>query len=221
MIEYARHLEEYQDYNESSFSTLVPEPQWGNKLLAETYLKKYWLSESEYQAVWKPIQDQIFLPSAAFPQSILQPKYQFIALTGGCLFLEDDFRHFQKAITQVGDSQFVVIQSSQEYTTGEPMFRMKYPANISWEELISGDYISAVIFGMGYNEYYVFGTTGLWAKYSATDNEHPFYLISFQPDVAHFFTKEFNQSREEQDRIYEHLPPEYKFSKSLLQNQHR
>ena len=36
---------------------------------------------------------------------------------------------------EVGEEYFVVIQHSQDFTEGEPMFRMKFPVNISWEEL--------------------------------------------------------------------------------------
>ena len=83
-----------------------------------------------------------------------------IALRGGNLFVEEDFLQLQKAMQEVGEEYFVIIQHSQEFTDGEPMFRMKFPVNITWEELTSGNYISAVLLEMSYNEYFVFGKSG-------------------------------------------------------------
>lgn len=68
----------------------------------------------------------------------------------------------------------------QEFTDGEPMFRMKFPVNITWEELTSGNYISAVLLEMSYNEYFVFGNSGSYGKYSANDYEHPMDMNSLE-----------------------------------------
>jgi hypothetical protein len=41
MIEYIRHIEEYSVYGHSSYSTQLSSEKWGDKKLAEEYLKKY------------------------------------------------------------------------------------------------------------------------------------------------------------------------------------
>lgn len=94
--------------------------------------------------------------------------------------MEADFKQLQKAMLAVGDSHFVVIQTSQDFAEGEPMFRMKFPVGISWGELMSGNYISAVLFEMNCNEYVVFGNSGKIGKYAASDQNHPQDIIGFK-----------------------------------------
>lgn len=210
MIEYLKHIEIFFNYWFGDFSKLVPSDQWGDKKLAEEYLQKYWLAEEEYLNVWKPIQDKIFVQDKGLPDLVYHPEFEMMALRGGCLFLEEDFKQLQKAMQEVGEKCFVIIQRSQEFTDGEPMFRMKFPVSITWEELISGNYISAVLFEMSYNEYFVFSESGNWGKYSANDYEYPLDIIGFKPGLAPIFQEHFKQSKEEQEEIREWLPQEYK-----------
>lgn len=210
MIEYMRHIDEYSNYGHSSFSNLVPSGQWGDKKIAEEYLQKYWLPEQEYLSVWKPIQDTIFVQGKSLPDLIYHPEFEIMVLRGGCLFLEEDFKQLHKAMQEVGEEYFVIIQHSQEFTDGEPIFRMKFPVNITWEELTSGNYISAVLLEMSYNEYFVFGKNGRYGKYSANDYEYPMDIIGFKPELASIFRERFKQSKEEQEEIQEWLPQKYK-----------
>lgn len=210
MIEYIRHIEEYYNYGHSSFSTLVPSDQWGDKKLAKEYLQKYWLPEQEYLSAWKPIQDKIFVQGKSLPDLVYRPEFEMIALRGGCLFLEEDFKQLQKAMQEVGEEHFVIIQHSQYFTEEEPIFRMKFPTTITWTELTSGNYISAVLLEMSYNEYFVFGESGNYGKYSANDYEAPLDIIGFKPALAPIFREYFKQPQEEQEAIREWLPQEYK-----------
>lgn len=210
MIEYIKHIDEYSNYKHSSFSKLVPSNQWGNRELAEAFLQKYWLTERDYQRNWKPVQDKIFYPDEGLPHMIYLPEFKIIPLRGGCLFVEEDFKQLQNSMQQVGDRNFVIIQNSQEFTEGEPMFKMKFPVNITWDELVSGNYISAVLFEMSYNEYFVFGENGNWGKYAASDYEHPLDIIAFKPELSSFFQEHFRQWKEEQEEIEGGLPQVYK-----------
>lgn len=211
MKEYLRHIEYYtENYWFSTSSTLVSSDQWGNKKLAEEYLQKYWLPEQEYLSVWKPIQDRIFVQGKILPDLIYHSDFEMIALRGGCLFLEEDFKQLQQAMQEVGDEHFVIIQNTPDFMDGEPMFRMKFPVNITWAELTSGNYISAVLLEMDYNEYYVFSESGSWGKYSASDYEHPLDIVVFRPELASIFREQLKQSREEREEIWTWLPQEYK-----------
>lgn len=210
MIEYIRHIEEYVNYWYGDFSKIVPSSIWGNKVVAKKYLKKYWLSEEEYCSFWKPIQDKIFISKNEFPDLLYTSEYEILALRGGCLFLQEDYEQLQKVLLKIGETEFVIIQSTQDFTEGQPMFKMKFPVNTSWEELISGNYISAIIFEMNYNEYYVFGASGVWGKYSATEFEYPLDIIGFKSEFEAVFKQQLKQQKEEQDEILEWLPLEYK-----------
>ena len=97
--------------------------------------------------------------------------------------MEKDFLELQQAILQAGETHLIIVQKSQDFTDGEPMFRMKFPADISWQELTSGNFISSVLLELDYNEYYVFGATGKWGKYAATDYDFSMDIIGFKPDI--------------------------------------
>ena len=63
---------------------------------------------------------------------------------------------------------------------------------------------------MSYNEYFVFGMSGNYGKYSANDYEYSLEIIGFKPELAHIFQGHFRQSKEEQEEIREWLPQKYK-----------
>jgi hypothetical protein len=211
MTAFERHIEFYRlNYAHQHFSKLVPEDKWGNKKLAEEYLQKYWLPEQEYLSIWKPIQDKVFVQGKSLPDLIYHYEFNMIVTIGGCLFAEEDFLQLQKIMQEVGEEYFVVVQNGQEYTNGEPMFRMKFPVNITWKELISGNYISAVLIEMSLNEYYVFGASGKWGRYSATDYILSLGIIGFKHELASIFKEHFQQSKKEQEEIQEWLPLNYR-----------
>ena len=211
MREFDDHLSYYlSEYAFMYYSKLVPQVNWGNKDLAAQYLQKYWLPEQDYLSTWKPIQDTIFIQGKGLPDLIYKAEFEMIALRGGCLFIEEDFLQLQEVMRVIGEEYFVVIQHSQDFTEGEPMFRMKFPVNITWEEITSGNYISAILLEMSYNEYFVFGSRANWGKYSASDYENPVDIIGFKPELASIFQAHFKQPKEEQEEIREWLPQKYK-----------
>lgn len=202
MTEFERHIEFYsRDYPHQHFSRLVPEEKWGDKKLAKRYLQKYWLPEQEYLSIWKPIQDKIFIQGKSLPDLIFRPGFEMTVANGGLLFTERDFKQLQRAMQDIGEKYFVVIQSGQNYTNGEPMFKMKYPVNITWQELSNGNYISAVLLDMSFNEYYVFGASGSWGKFVATDYIRSLDIIGFKSELSPLFKKIFKISK----RHYKHL----------------
>jgi len=207
MIEYKRHIEEYFNYMHSSFSKLIPQNEWGNKKLAEEYLQRYWLTNQDYFNVWKPIQDRIFIQNNCFPDLVFLTEFKILALKGGCLFVEEDFKKLQQIMIEIGESYFVIVQQSQDFTEGEPMFRMKFPVNISWSELTNGNYIAAVLFEMSYNEYVVFGASEKWGKYSANDYKYPLDIFGFKPEYVSIFTNIFEEYNKK--IVHEMLPPQY------------
>jgi len=224
MTEYARHLEEYIEDFYREATPLPPDYKWGDRELAEEYLRKYWLPEQEYFDVWKPIQDRVFridkkvyvngewIPdSSLLPDIVFPPEFKMIAMIGGCLFGDEDFKQLQKALLEMGEKYFVVIQRSQEvFMFGISMFRMKFPVNITWEELTSGNYISAVLVKMLFNEYFVFGKTGNWGKYVATDYVWPLDIIGFKPKLSKIFEKHIVLTDADRENLSGCLPQNYR-----------
>ena len=210
MREFEQHLDFYENYWWAGFSKIVPEPQWGNKKIAEDYFDKYWLPQMEYETIWKPIQDKIFVnQEKSLPEPVFSEHFSLLALRGGCLFLEEDFKQLQQCLLAIGEKNFVVIENTFNGKLQEPAFRMKFPSDITWDEMISGNYISAILLEMYHNEYYVFGESRNWGKYSASDYTWPLDLIGFKPEYSTLFEEKFKQAEEEKQKIKEWLPLAY------------
>lgn len=210
MNEYQKVLEEYIDKDYSKL-TIFSLRDWGNRDIAENYLKKYWLSQAEYKEVWKTLQDQIFIHQhKGLPALVFPDQYQLLALRGGYLFTKEDFEQLKKCFLAIGDQYFVIIQNTFNKTLRIPAFKMKYPSTITWQELMSGNAISSILCGSLDKEYFVFGESTAWGKYSANDYIHPLDIIGFKPEFSTLFKNVFRQPKEEWEEIKEWLPPAYK-----------
>lgn len=211
MIEYEHHIEKYSLLGYHMYSHVVPESEWGDKKLAKSYLEKYWLSQAVYDKKWHPIQDKIFTnQEKGLPAQVFSEQYELIALRGGFLLEEVDFKELQKCMLNLEDKHFVVIENTFGGKLDEPPFRMKYPTNISWKELMSGNFISSILFEMFHKEYFIFSDSGVWGMYAANEYDKPLNIIGFKPEYSAIFNKNITQSKEEWKEIKENwLPPSY------------
>jgi hypothetical protein len=159
-----------------------------------SYFEKYWLDRKEYIDKWLPIQNTIYDGAGnVFPDVKFKSEFEIIALRGGLIFTEEGFALLQQCMLQIGDSHFVIVENANEYEPhhGEPILRFKYPANITWDELTSGGYVSLELFQIPVKEYFVFGDTGTWGKYVANDYVYPLDIIGFQKEYAEVFREHF------------------------------
>lgn len=211
MIEHTKILNEYAHNAYSMYSKSIPESEWGNKEIASEYLKSYFLSIDEYTQKWEPIQRSIFQNELkGLPAKVFKEGFTLMAIRGGILFEREDFENLQNCIKAIGDKNLVIVQNDFGGAVEKPLLRMKYPVDITWKSLMSGNFVSTVLFEMFANEYFVFSESGNWGKYSANDYENPLDIIGFKPELAHIFQEHFKQAKEEQEEIREWLPPEYK-----------
>jgi hypothetical protein len=187
----------------------VPKSEWGNRHAAEQYLEKYWLPTQEYEFQCRPVQDQIFIPNKWLPEIIFPSSYNVLLSRGGCLFLSEDFLKLQQCFLEIGDRFIFVVENTFGGKLQEPPLRMKYPADITWEELTSGNYISAMILDSSHKEFYVLGETPAWGRYAASDARNPLDLTGFLHDRAAVFQNKFNLPEQDQQEIRAWLPPVY------------
>jgi len=207
MKEYAPLLEAYShDY----YKMFIGD-ELDNKIIAEQYFEKYWLPEQEYLTKWKPLQDQIFVDQRnGIHEAIYLSTFEMLALRGGVLFVQEGFEQLQSCIKTVGDKNIVIIQNTFGYISSPPPFRMKFPVDITWEEISSGDFISEAFLYVYLNEYFVFSESASWGKYAASDTIFPLDLIGFKPEHALVFKEQFKQSEEEREEMKGWLPEKYK-----------
>jgi hypothetical protein len=211
MKEYQGILDYYSSNEFDWFSKLVLDGDWGDIVVGEQYLEKYWLNEIEYIKIWTPIQNRIFVPDTlGIPEPTFQDGYEMLIFEGGCLFTFETFTKLKKSMLDLGEEYFVVIENSLIENQQEPAFRLKFPVNISWEELTSGNFVSSTFIESIYKEFFVFGQSGFWGKYSAPDYEFPLDVLVFKADVQNVFKFSFNQAKEEQEKLSKWNPNRYK-----------
>ena len=187
---------------------------WGDKRIVKRYMEKYWLTDSSCQNNWKFLHESIFSLSKELPDMIFKKDFEFISLCGGGTFIQKDFGQLMSCIKKLGERNFVVIQD----TSGMPSFyrrrndtwswsqipakyalKMKYPVNISWDELMSGNFISTILFEFYPAHYYVFGDSGQWGMYAAHEYINteidpagtPIRIIGFNPKYRKMFRGSF------------------------------
>ena len=146
---------------------------WLNKTVAENYLKKYGLfddKDEDWKAV-KEMQEAVFYLDRRLPDMIFKKDFEYIGLLGGGIFEEKDFNQFKSCLDKIGEKTFVVVQNPLGFESEaiSKMLEMKYPADISWEELMSGNYISTIFFEGFDCHFYVFGKNEEWGMYVAND----------------------------------------------------
>ena len=204
-------LNEYASESYSMYSKVISEKDWGNKVIALEYLKKYRLPDEDYFKNWKPIQNTIFQNQEdSLPEMMFKKGFSLMAIRGGVLFEKEDYESLQRCIRQLEDDKLFIIQNDFGEKLKTSPFRMMYPSDSPWEEIMSGNFISTVIFEMFANEYFVFSESGKWGKYSANDYEKPLDIIGFKPQYESIFKEQFEQSEKEWNEIKEWLPLQYR-----------
>jgi len=212
MKEYSAILDVFSREGYEMYSSIVSAAQWGNRQIAENYLERYWLSFAEYQHTWKQVQDRVFInQEAGLPAMIFSPGYEVQASPGGCLFVQEELARLQECTQAISEKFLFVIENTFGERVKEPIFRMKFPAGICWDELTGGNFASSILLEMPHKEYFVFGESGTWGKYVANDYEFPLDILGFKPEVATVFGNRFKLSEAEEHEIAQVLPPAYSY----------
>jgi hypothetical protein len=211
MSVYETHLDEYISKAYWTCSH-IEENKWGDRDAATAYMNKYWLSDTEYESIWQPIERTIFHQRKTLPEMVFRDNFDIIACVGGVLMEESDVPNFRSCMNLTGDHEWVVVENLFERQQSHhwPPFRMKYPRSITWEELMSGNYISSVLFEWPGREYFIFGNSGVWGMYAASDYIHPLNIIGYRPEYASSFKTAFALSDEERLEIADWIPPVYR-----------
>jgi hypothetical protein len=211
MKEYTPIIDVFSLEGYEMYSTTIPASQWGNRQVAEDYLKRYWLSSDEYERTWKQVQDRVFInQEVGLPQMVFASGYELQASRGGCLFVQEEFIRLRECTQAISEQFLFVIENTFGGRVKEPVFRMKFPTNISWDEIAGGNFASAILLEMWHKEYFVFGESGSWGKYVANDYESPLDILGFKQEVAKVFRSKFKLSEAEERELAQALPPAYK-----------
>lgn len=201
------------------------------RIQTKEYFEKYWLGEDEYLETWFPIQESIFEGTAKhLPDLMFKNEFQLLPLVGGNIFTsEKDFAALQNCMKYTGDSYFAIVQNKNvviNFYFGNddwrehPLLRFRYPTDVSWDDLMSGGYVSIELFQGAAKDYFIFGNSGTWGRYVANDYACPFIepatgtplnIMGFKGEFSELFSKEFEEVR----RLNSQITPETLVSKWL------
>ncbi len=231
MKEYQAILDKYS-FSLYSIGSKLKEGEWGNKEKAIEYLKKYYLPDIVYHERWKEIQNSIFYLDRQLPDMIFKKKFEFISLLGGVVFEQKDFEKLKTCLQAIGERNFLIVKDTPELELQQTnsILKMKYPPSIGWDELMSGNFLSAALFEFSGNNYYIFGTSGKWGMYAANDYLDrsvnsagtPINIIGFDPTYKDTFREAFEIpageycenveyiSEEERPNLKEWVPKAYR-----------
>ena len=187
-----------------------------NSDMAELYLQKYFISEEEYRDRVLRLQETVFnINCEGLLQMVFRDSFQFIISPGDCLFIQEDFETLQSCLNSIGESYFYVIENQFTTITPKsplpPILRMKFPIDISWEELNSGSFISEVLIKTFYKDYFIFGDYSYWGRYCASNYISSFDITGVIPEVTPLFRdKLLNTDMEHLECVDKYLPQVYK-----------
>jgi hypothetical protein len=92
-------------------------------------------------------------------------------------------------------------EKNPPHTDGPP-FRFKFPVDISWDEVNDGAELSMIVFWPERN-YFVFGDSGQWGKYTGNDYEYPLDIIGFKRKYSDLFHRKFRIPQEDIEDLKE------------------
>ena len=183
-----------------------------NRCLSEEYMRKYWLSEDEWQNYWLPLLNSIFCyEDTRLPD--FHEELILMASPGGVPFGEFDFHALQNCMKEVGEKEFVMIENYGVPwdTSGRalPQLRCKFPVDIAWNEFnprrmgsIQAPRCAEVTYflHLGMYEFFIFGDSGLWGKYAACEYHDisinftgtPLDITGFKAELTPIFKKHFD-----------------------------
>lgn len=213
MSEFTSQIEAYKDYINMYG---VPGAEVPNTAVAEKYLRMYGLLDNSYQREWQHLHHSVFDPSRQLPEMIFKKDFEFISLLGGVTFEQTDFEQLQSCLQQVGEENLLIVQDTWGMSPDQNQraFKMKYALPIGWDKLMSGNFISTALFEASESNYYIFGSTGEWGMYVATefvDNAvdpagTPIRIIGFDPKHRMIFRGAFGIPEYEYCENVDYIP---------------
>ncbi|MEM6272613.1 MAG: hypothetical protein AAF998_24590 [Bacteroidota bacterium] len=185
-----------------------------NRQSVRLFVERFSLSNSEYQSRVKAQLGLMFKNrSTTVPELSFQNSFEEMPGVGGILMEKIEYEALQLIAKRNGDESIFVIENDFDRSKSLPNIRLKIPYRTSWEELQTGGTISSSLFKMPANEYFVFGNSGTWGKYVASDYHFPIYLWGFTPDQAVIFRSYFAPDMEEQMELRQSASEVFRASK--------
>lgn len=167
---------------------------------ARQLIKQLWVSDEEYNDRWLPVKQRIFSGNK-FPQSIFNPEYHLYGITSTGLLVKEEIEILQKCFqhSNAAEEHLLIIEDKYEKRSS-PAVKLKLSINQSWYKTLphtkSLEEIVLEEFQLTSGCYCIFGSNGIWAKYTAID------LVDMDMDIWAFKDKAFMDLFKEHHRDF-------------------
>jgi hypothetical protein len=193
------------------------------------YLEKYWLQKVEYEKTGLPIKNTIFKGNFKSFPTIFKDDFETIVEIGGSVVNDEKYyTQMQSCMKLSGDNYFVLVQDLDENTAIDlppsanvidwPPARFKYPIDVSYEEILSGEFVSEERIQMGDIDYFVYGDSGNWGIYAGDDLLCPLHIIGFKKQFSELFQSHFPIPPEDVETITHWLEKDISHINKLKNN---
>lgn len=191
------------------------------------YLDKYWLQKVEFDNTWLPIKNTIFKGDFKSLPSIFKDDFEIIIEIGGSVInTENYYKQMQVCMKSLGDQYFVLVQDLDKPINLPPFAnvidwppaRFKYPVDISYEEILSGEFVSEERIQMGDIDYFVYGDSGNWGIYAGDDLFYPLHIIGFKKQFSELFRSHFSVPQNDVETVKQWLEKDIAFINELKKN---
>ena len=160
---------------------------------AHAFLRHFAIEENDFKRNCLPILQQIFLLplNEAFDIysmdlcQVFQHNYNMKVHILSPIFTSETYPMIQGISKAYGEKYFYVIEKEYPDEDTDTAFKLRFPTDISWRELLNGGFISEILFNMPYNQYYVFGESCNWGIWC--DFENPwidYQVFGSKSDIA-------------------------------------
>lgn len=167
------------------------------------FLEKHWLEEDRYIEKWLSHKNEIFNQSFKwFPEQRFHDDFILRPFIPGVVFYKESYESLMSVLKEMGEEEFVIIRDDPNY-----FFGLEFKVTDSWEEidLEESTFLMTELFCFA-NNYFVFGKSGKWGKYTANEHENWVDIMGFKPEYLDLFRKHFPISEEEKKDVEEALP---------------
>lgn len=152
---------------------------------AYAYLRKYAIDEDEYccqtlqlfRKVFRNMLDANYNISSIDIASVFRSGFQSEVHVASPIFSKETYLLFQEMCSAYGDRMFYILEDELCEEDTAMVVKLKFPVSTTWNEIMSGEFLSNAILRTACRNYYMFGDSGKWGRWCDYDNNWLDYEI--------------------------------------------
>ena len=161
--------------------------EWLDEDRAIETLQKYWISDAEYDCIWKKTQESVFKSLVKkemfyYPWRTFQSSWHirgYFGDTEGPFLDRNDLERLKGCLIECGEKTIII---AEEGKSGPFPIRLRLPVMITWEDIWKGGFLLGTFLYQDYSNFYIFGEKPIWGKYVATESDRVMSLIAFSEE---------------------------------------